>query len=63
MNFSISALQWLCNADRKAHNPIKRLSRFFTTLYAVLNRGSKAVFQLYPETPEQVKNILPHEQS
>ena len=33
---SISALQWLCNADKKAHNPIKRLNKFFATLYAVL---------------------------
>ncbi|ODM98107.1 putative 18S rRNA (guanine-N(7))-methyltransferase [Orchesella cincta] len=33
---SVSALQWLCNKDKAAHNPIQRLSRFFTSLYAVL---------------------------
>jgi 18S rRNA (guanine1575-N7)-methyltransferase len=33
---SISALQWLCNADKKSHNPIKRMNRFFTNLYSVL---------------------------
>lgn len=33
---SISALQWLCNADKKSHNPYKRLYQFFTTLFASL---------------------------
>ena len=33
---SISALQWLCNADRKDQNPPKRLYRFFSSLYACL---------------------------
>ncbi|XP_072907515.1 18S rRNA (guanine-N(7))-methyltransferase-like [Hemitrygon akajei] len=33
---SISALQWLCNADKKSHNPPKRLYRFFSSLYACL---------------------------
>ena len=46
---SISALQWLCNADKSHHRPAKRLFRFFTSLYACLARGSKAVFQFYPE--------------
>lgn len=35
-NFSISALQWLCNADQKSHNPVKRLFKLFTTLYSCL---------------------------
>jgi 18S rRNA (guanine1575-N7)-methyltransferase len=35
---SISALQWLCNADKKYHKPHKRLFKFFTTLYASLVR-------------------------
>ena len=26
---SISALQWLCSAEQKCQNPIKRLNRFF----------------------------------
>lgn len=33
---SISALQWLCNADRKSHHPSKRLYQFFTSLYACM---------------------------
>jgi len=45
---SISALQWLCNADKTSHNPSKRLYKFFTTLYATLDQGAKAVFQFYP---------------
>jgi len=54
---SISALQWLCNADKKWHNPIKRLHSFFTSLYTSLKRGGKAVFQFYPESPSQVELI------
>ena len=33
---SVSALQWLCNADRKDHHPPKRLYLFFSSLYACL---------------------------
>ena len=33
---SISALQWLCNADKTSHKPVKRLYKFFSTLYACL---------------------------
>ena len=33
---SISALQWLCNADKKEHSVPKRLFKFFSTLYACL---------------------------
>lgn len=54
---SISALQWLCNADKSHHNPIKRLFKFFTSLYACLSRGAKAVFQFYPENPKQIEMI------
>ena len=35
---SISALQWLCNADKTYHRPHKRLYKFFSTLYASLVR-------------------------
>ena len=71
---SISALQWLCNADRKDHQPHKRLYLFFSSLYACLvrlpfsvlgifdlcylyqqSRGARAVFQFYPENPDQVQ--------
>ena len=33
---SVSALQWLCNADRKDHHPPRRLHSFFSSLYACL---------------------------
>ncbi|XP_040194252.1 probable 18S rRNA (guanine-N(7))-methyltransferase [Rana temporaria] len=54
---SISALQWLCNANKKTHNPPRRLFRFFTTLYSALARGSRAVLQLYPENAEQLELV------
>merc|ERR1719300_1163202 len=54
---SISALQWLCNADKKYHKPAKRLYTFFSTLYACLSRGARAVFQFYPENSAQVELI------
>jgi len=54
---SISALQWLCNADKSYHNPMKRLFKFFTSLYACLSRGARAVFQFYPENPRQIEMI------
>nr|CAG4648155.1 EOG090X0BBW [Moina brachiata]SVE93197.1 EOG090X0BBW [Moina brachiata] len=54
---SISALQWLCNADRTSHNPSKRLYKFFTSLYGCLSRGSRAVFQFYPENSTQIELI------
>ena len=54
---SISALQWLCNVDKSYHNPVKRLAKFFSGLYAALSRGSRAVFQFYPESGDQVDLI------
>lgn len=54
---SISALQWLCNADKRHHSPPKRLYNFFTSLYSCLARGSRAVFQFYPENSNQVELI------
>jgi len=54
---SISALQWLCNADKKSHSPPKRLHRFFSSLYSCLTRGGRAVFQIYPENSEQLELI------
>jgi len=52
---SISALQWLCNADKKCNIPAKRMQAFFRTLYAVMRRGSRAVFQFYPENADQLE--------
>lgn len=54
---SISALQWLCNADKKSHSPAKRLLNLFSTLYTCLTREGRAVFQFYPENPQQVELI------
>ncbi|XP_017547306.1 probable 18S rRNA (guanine-N(7))-methyltransferase [Pygocentrus nattereri] len=54
---SISALQWLCNADKRSHSPPKRLYTFFSSLYSSLARGARAVFQIYPENSEQLELI------
>jgi len=54
---SVSAIQWLCNADKTSHNPIKRMKTFFQSLFGCLSRGSRAVFQVYPETPKQMELI------
>lgn len=54
---SISALQWLCNADKSYHKPHKRLAKFFASLYACLSRGARAVFQFYPENSSQIEMI------
>ncbi|KAF7806672.1 putative 18S rRNA (guanine-N(7))-methyltransferase [Senna tora] len=55
---SISAVQWLCNADKSSHNPRLRLKAFFTSLYRCLANGARAVFQLYPENLDQRELIL-----
>lgn len=52
---SISAIQWLCNADKKSDNPISRIKRFFNTLYNTLSRGARAVLQAYPQDAEQME--------
>ncbi|XP_064334688.1 probable 18S rRNA (guanine-N(7))-methyltransferase isoform X2 [Camelus dromedarius] len=54
---SISAVQWLCNANKKSDIPAKRLYCFFSSLYSVLARGARAVLQLYPENSEQLELI------
>ncbi|XP_071448096.1 18S rRNA (guanine-N(7))-methyltransferase [Hetaerina americana] len=54
---SVSALQWLCNADKSSHRPAKRLSCFFTSLYACLSRSARAVFQFYPENGDQIELV------
>ncbi|GAA5896145.1 hypothetical protein JCM6882_008501 [Rhodosporidiobolus microsporus] len=55
---SVSVLQWLCNADAASHSPAGRLLRFFTDLFGCLRKGSRAVFQFYPESDEQIKFIM-----
>eukprot|EP00246_Nothoceros_aenigmaticus_P017513 TRINITY_DN8603_c0_g2_i1.p1 TRINITY_DN8603_c0_g2~~TRINITY_DN8603_c0_g2_i1.p1 ORF type:complete len:291 (-),score=63.27 TRINITY_DN8603_c0_g2_i1:108-980(-) len=54
---SISALQWLCNADKSFHNPRLRLKAFFSSLYRCLARGARAVLQIYPENGTQLEMI------
>ncbi len=50
---SISAIQWLCNADSSVASPVQRLNTFFSTLYASLRRGARAVCQFYPRDEVQ----------
>ncbi|KAL5966777.1 putative 18S rRNA guanine-N 7 methyltransferase [Taenia solium] len=51
---SISAVQWLFNSDRSDQNPIRRIRNFFSSLYACLSRGGRAVLQCYPESSLQL---------
>ncbi|KZV34785.1 S-adenosyl-L-methionine-dependent methyltransferase superfamily protein isoform 1 [Dorcoceras hygrometricum] len=55
---SISAVQWLCNADKSSHEPRLRLKAFFGSLYRCLARGARAVMQVYPENLAQRELIL-----
>lgn len=55
---SISAVQWLCNADKSCHEPRIRLKAFFSSLYRCLGRGARAVLQVYPENLAQRELIL-----
>lgn len=50
---SISAIQWLCNAETSDVTPEGRLKRFFDGLYASLRRGGRAVCQFYPKNKFQ----------
>ncbi|KAE9964112.1 hypothetical protein BLS_008646 [Venturia inaequalis] len=54
---SISAIQWLCNAESTIDSPEGRLKRFFESLYASLKRGGKAVCQFYPRDDKQKKMV------
>ncbi|KAK7510700.1 putative methyltransferase [Phyllosticta citriasiana] len=54
---SISAVQWLCNAESAEETAQGRLSRFFNGLYASLRRGGRAVCQFYPKNDQQKKMI------
>ena len=37
--------------------PKRRLLRFFETLYMCLRQGARAIFQFYPENPDQIELI------
>jgi 18S rRNA (guanine1575-N7)-methyltransferase len=54
---SISAIQWLCNAETTLESPAQRLKRFFEGLYASLRRGGRAVCQFYPRDDKQKKMV------
>ncbi|KAL2021361.1 hypothetical protein VTK56DRAFT_7226 [Thermocarpiscus australiensis] len=54
---SISAIQWLCNAENSETSPAGRLARFFNGLYAALRRGGMAVCQFYPKNDAQRQMI------
>eukprot|EP00271_Cylindrocystis_brebissonii_P013768 TRINITY_DN34002_c0_g1_i1.p1 TRINITY_DN34002_c0_g1~~TRINITY_DN34002_c0_g1_i1.p1 ORF type:complete len:312 (-),score=64.74 TRINITY_DN34002_c0_g1_i1:1061-1957(-) len=55
---SISAVQWLCNADKTCNDPKRRLRKFFQSLYECLSRGAKAALQFYPQNPAQLEMIV-----
>ncbi|KAI0488696.1 18S rRNA (guanine-N(7))-methyltransferase RID2 [Dendrobium catenatum] len=55
---SISAIQWLCYADKSSHEPMARLKAFFGSLYRCLTRGARAVLQLYSENMNQSEMIM-----
>lgn len=55
---SISAVQWLCYADKSSHEPRLRLKAFFGSLYRCLARGARAVLQLYAENMDQSEMIM-----
>ena len=54
---SISAIQWLCNAETSDVTPEARLKTFFDGLYSSLRRGGKAVCQFYPKNTAQ-RNMI-----
>lgn len=56
---SISVLQWLLNAETShpTSSPPHRLLRFFTTLHSALRNPSRAVFQFYPSSDDQIQLI------
>ncbi|KAJ7709694.1 S-adenosyl-L-methionine-dependent methyltransferase [Mycena rosella] len=56
---SISVLQWLLNAETShpTSSPPHRLARFFTTLHSSLRNPSRAVFQFYPSSDDQIQLI------
>jgi 18S rRNA (guanine1575-N7)-methyltransferase len=56
---SISAIQWLCNAESSDTSPQGRLTRFFGGLYAALKRGGRAVCQFYPKNDKQ-RDMITH---
>lgn len=54
---SVSAIQWLCNAEKSSYNPIHRLKTFFQSLYKCLSIGARCCLQFYPDNPQQLDLI------
>ncbi len=54
---SISAIQWLCNAEASEVSAAGRLNRFFNGLYQSIRRGGRAVCQFYPKNNVQREMI------
>jgi len=54
---SISTLQWLTSCDYNNDNPKQRLAKLFNSLFKCLKRGTRAVFQFYPNSPKQIELI------
>ena len=54
---SVSAIQWLCIAEKSSYNPYKRLKNFFSSLYKCLVIGARCAFQFYPDNPQQIELI------
>lgn len=52
-------MQWLLNAETShpTSSPPHRLNRFFTTLHSALRNPSRAVFQFYPTSDDQIQLI------
>uniref|UniRef100_A0ACD5VVU3 Uncharacterized protein n=1 Tax=Avena sativa TaxID=4498 RepID=A0ACD5VVU3_AVESA len=55
---SISAVQWLCNADKSSHEPRLRLKAFFGSLYRCLARGARAILQFYADNVKQTEMLV-----
>ncbi|PHJ18893.1 methyltransferase [Cystoisospora suis] len=43
--------------DEKGNAPYRRLRRFFQWLFASIKTGGRAVFQFYPDSPQQVEMV------
>ena len=54
---SVSAIQWLCIAEKRAYEPYKRLKCFFASLFNCLVIGARVCLQFYPDNAEQIKMI------
>lgn len=50
---SISAVQWLCNANKKSDIPAKRLYCFFSSLYSVL-----VSYEIFPSLPHPAGSVM-----